>query len=271
MGRNYRHRTRRVATQARLPVLLALVPLLATGCGSSDPSTRSEAPALSETTAQTTSTGTASSSFSNSVTGTTSDQQGNSATITVAAGTPEPLSKASAPAPSACNQAIEADGQSVSDAVAIPLRVTATLTSSLKAPIDVDLANVTYLPQSPDGQRTELWAASYSNSEPQCPTTAEAKWAAEALTPNTPASWEPWLVIVGAITPNDPSGEQIVNRILFRPAAGVGSGNGDGDLTPQGSGWVRCSVDESIAGPHSEPYLAVDPTTARAEGCTASG
>jgi hypothetical protein len=253
--------------------VVLLLALLAVGCGGSgDPA--SPPAGAPPTTASTATTTTA--AFSNTVTGTTGDQQGNKVTITIGVGSPQPLEKLSDSVATSCNPAIKGDGLSVSDAVAIPLRVSATLTSSLKAPYDVDLSEVFYIEGQSHGVQplknntslSELWAAAYTNSEPQCPTPAEVKWAAEAVTPHAPGTWEPWLVIAGAITPNDPSGQAVTDTILIRPGAGVGSSYGDGDLTPQGSGWVRCSVDEAAA--HSEPYLAVDPTTAEADGCSAS-
>jgi hypothetical protein len=255
---------------------LALAWLLAGCSSSSDPTISQPSPTASARPASST---TQTPAFPNSVTGTTADQQGNTARVTVGVGTPEPLSKLSDPTPTTCNQAIASDGQSVSGAVAIPLHVSAELTSTLKAPLNVALGEVFSIePQShavqPLSNNTSLkllWASAYTNSEPLCPTIAEVKWSAEVLTPNVPATWEPWLVIAGAIAPNDPTGEQVVNQLLIRPGASVGSGPGNGDLTPQGSGWVDCSVDESIAGPHNEPFLAVDPTVAEANGCAASG
>jgi hypothetical protein len=262
--------------------LASLLGLSPAGCGSSGEPTISEpsppASASVETTAQTTPTQASSNStFANTVTGTTSDQQGNQATVTVGVGTPQPLEQVSNPVATACDATITNAGQSLGSAIAIPLRVTAELTSALKAPVGVDLnEGVYYLdPHSHEivqfsnyPSYSELWSAVYGGSEPQCPTTAEAKWAAEVVTPHAPVTWEPWLVIANAITPDDPSGEAVIDRILIGPGAGVGSGKGNGALSPQGSGWVQCSADTSITGPESSPFLAVDPTAAAEQGCT---
>jgi hypothetical protein len=256
------------------------------GCGGSgqtisDPTVTPPATvASSTTTTQSATAATTAPTPSNtvSVSGTTSDEQGDRAVVTVAVASPQPLETTSDPVARACDQEVTNSGRSLSSAVAIPIHVTAELTSSIKAPLNVNLSQLEYL--ETHGHEVELlnhhtslpvlWAAAYSNSEPQCPVVPEVQWTGEVITPHTAESWDAWLVIAGAITPNDPTGESLTSRILIRPGAGISGGNSDGDLTPHGGEWVSCSADESITGPHSEPYLAVDPTAVSHNGCTVS-
>jgi hypothetical protein len=260
-----------------------LVSLLVVGCGSSGeptitasaiPSTTSTATATSKKQPPTTPV------FANTVSGTTSDQQGDSAEITVGVGSPQPLEKLSDPIATACNQEITNSGQSLGSAVAIPLRFTTRLTSSLKVPLAV-LGKANYLnvqkqevePATNDTAVPILWAVSYSNTGPVCRPSGElgegpeVTWSAETITPNVPNTSDSWLILVKVITPNDSSGSETVDRVLIWPGASVGSQPTNGDLTPRGSGWVRCSVFEASV--HLESYLAVDPASVKANGCSA--
>ena len=262
-------------------VLAASVVLLAAGCGSSGGHASTPASAAAASTSTAAASSTPKAPISNTVTGTTSDQQGDTADVTVGVGMPQPLAQVSDPVATACNQEVANSGQSVSGAIAIPVQVTARLTSSVKTPLVVNVSNVSYLePQrhevEPATDNTSVpifWGLSYS-SGPQCVPNgggeglAKVTWNAEQLTPNATTTWEAYLILVRAITPNEPSGEGIADRLLIRPAAIVGNGGVAGDLTPNGLGWVYCSVNESIAGPRSEPYLALSHTTAIHDGCT---
>ncbi len=273
------------AVPRRLGVCCVLLASALAGCGSttqplpgvpqatSQPRPATPAPETASTTAASTTT-----AFTNTVGGTVSDEQGNRAAITVGVGSPQPQEELTDPVPTACNSLIASLGQSTSSTVAVPLHVTARLTSSLQVPLGVSLSKTYYLePKSrevvPLSEHTYqvLWATSYSNTGPECPRTGEQEasqvmWAAEEVTPNVTKTWDAWLVLVGAITPNDPSGEDLVNRVLIEPTTNTTAGPA---LTPHGSGWVRCSV-SAIGGSSLVSYLAVDPTTAEANGCTAS-
>jgi hypothetical protein len=203
--------------------------------------------------------------------GTVQDAQGNHAVISVGVGSPTPLEKLSDPVATACNSTITSAGLSIASAVAIPMHVTARLTSSLKTPLDVNLSEVAYLEiarreveaLSNRTNLAELWASS-GLSGPQCPSTgseaAEVRWTAEAITPNTTQTWDAWLIVAGVITPNDPTGEKTIGRVLIRPGAGIGSGYTNRALTRQGSGWLGCFGGEA-------QYVAVDQTAAKADGC----
>ena len=276
------HRTGYFAAGRRRTVIVVLIALVVSGClllaagcsGSHDVSVnRPAAPQTTDsTTAAATTTSADSTTFSNTASGTIADEQGNSAEVTVGVSSPQPLEKLSDPVATACNQEITNAGASLGSAVAIPMHVTAQLTSSLKTPLVVNLNETGSEVALLETRRQEvepltnshlsaLWAMSYSTTGPQCSPLAEAQWTAEAITPHATETWETWLIIAGAITPNDPSGEQTTNNLLITPRATIASG-APANLTPQGSGWVRCSTNDA-------GYVAVNPVAVKRDGCKA--
>lgn len=254
------------------------------GCGANAQATRVKGHThRAVTTTEVTRDATVSSTFptsSNTVNGTVSDGSGDSITITVSAGAAEPLDEVSDPVVRACNTAIAESGMSTESAITIPTHVTAEITSSMKVLFDVDLEEVLYYP--PHGENfqplryyvnelPEVWATRYGNGPYRCSSEGEqvslVMWKAEEIEPHQVATWDAWLIVVGAITPKDPRGEQVASQLFIRPGANIGTGYEDGRLTPHESGWVRCSLEESVVGTHSEPYLAVDPAAAKEYGC----
>lgn len=264
----------------------------AIGCGSSQPtvSTSPPAEATAEATDPATTTTTAESvgSATNTVSGTFADQGGDMASFTFGAGEPTPLSGLSDEVATACNQEIGSLGQSVSRAIAIPLEVTAVLTSSERAAMSANLTNLSYI--EPEHRELEslgdvsnmqtLWALAYTNTPAQCATgegasgdmgmgPARVTWNAEDVTPHRPLTWKAWLILLNAITPDDPAGTDVVDRVLLQPAVSVGGeSTGSGFLAPSSgsSGWVRCAAYEPAHSPAG--YLAIDPAVAKKYGCS---
>lgn len=217
-----------------------------------------------------------SASHTTSVQGTINDAAGDRAELTLSIGQPEPLAAVTEPMAMACNQEIQQDGGSLTTAVAVPIHTTVELTSSVKVPLGLNLGEVASLNSErhevePLTNPDELWATTYGSGEPECPTNrggAATIWPAESIQPGRAQSWLTWLIVTGAITPNDPSGSGVVDQLLLRPRAGLGTDDIEGDVKPAGTGWVRCPVDESIVGPHLESYVALNRAAASRGGCT---
>lgn len=217
-------------------------------------------------------TPTPSSSTIKTASGTVSDDQGNEGRVTIGVGTPEPLSRVTEAGGTACNATISGGGQSVNSAVAIPLHVTSELTSSAQVPMMLNLTNLyTIGPGQEEVQRLSentslavLWSTDYS-SGPQCGN-GEVLWNAEDIRPHVPNTWDAWLIIVGAISPDDPSGHETTKEILILPEAAIGTEHGN-PLSLTGPASVRCAVTVSVVGSSHESFLAIDPAAVKADGC----
>ncbi|MGH2878766.1 MAG: hypothetical protein ACRDK4_04060 [Solirubrobacteraceae bacterium] len=256
---------------------LLLLGVVIAGCGQAKMPTISMPQTTATTPTPSPSQPTPAAAVSNAVQGKIEDQQGDRASIAIGIGAPQPLSQLSDPVATACNQTISGYGQSVSSAVAVPLQVTAEVTSSRKTPLAVNLnetgAEVELLeakrqeiePLTNQTNLAEFWAASNNQIGPQCLNRsqgAEVTWTAETASPHTSVTWNAWLIVLGAITPNDPSGKAITDNLLITPRATVAEG-APMNLTPHGSGWTRCAKDEY-------GWLAVDPhiDVSRANVCS---
>jgi hypothetical protein len=244
-----------------VPLVAGLVAALMAGCGSSSQPTITAAATPKPTTARpatSSPTTTPAPITTNTVYGTVQDAQGNHAVISIGVGSPTPLEKLSDPGATACNSTITSTGLSLASAVAIPMHVTATVTSSLKTPLGIDLdetgSGVEFLerkqqqlePLTNYTNLVEVWATSY-NTRPACPENdrgAQVSWTAEEITPNISKTWNTWLIIANAVTPNDPSGRRVTNSLLITPRATIAGGS-PMNLVPRGSGWIHCPHEES--------------------------
>ncbi|MGH2912723.1 MAG: hypothetical protein ACRDJ3_09645 [Solirubrobacteraceae bacterium] len=249
-------------SRVAVPLVAMLLAALTAGCGSKQ--TITAAATLTPPATQPVGTPTTTPASANTVRGTIQDEQGDHAVFSIGIGLPAPLEKLSDPVATACNHEIVALGQSISSTIAISLHVTARLTSSLKVPLSINLNETGSEVQILDTQHqgitalknipslAALWATAYSNGEAVCNSTAaQVQWQAEAITPNAAQTWTTWLILVGAITPHDPTGQRAARRLLLTPRVVIGNASAS-DLTPQGQGWVRCSANEP-------GYAAVDP------------
>lgn len=242
---------------------------LVAGCGGSGSLGRS---ASEGTTSESTRTEPAT---SDPVTGTARDDDGDEVAITIGLGEPKPVSELSDPALDACEQTINGVGSSPSRSVAVPVHVTMTVTSSLAADVVLSLNQMQLITSS--GSHTTpnvLWAANYSTSGPDCGNDAlgagTVHWDAEAATPDSDHSWNAWIVALGAITPRDPSGLEVTQRLVFSPLVRLSNNLAgyrfDASSSPR---VVDCAAYDPAAG--STPYIAVDPDGALAAGCSPHG
>lgn len=152
-------------------------------------------------------------------------------------------------------------------AVAVPVRVSATLRSSAAADVTVQLGNVDGL--AGNGNLTlagpTRWAVKFSETPPRCEDDATVVW--RAMGPNSTDNWTAWLLVPGAITPKDPSGREAAGALVLSPIVVV-AGQA---LTPQwdrGRGnVVACSASDPAAGLRG--YIAIDTDQAQGRGCDA--
>ena len=255
--------------------LSAAILLLALGlaaCSSSsspgaDPA--SHAPVASSAPAPSPSTHTYAPSIPLSAVGKVIDSSGDKADIDVTIGTPEPLTGLSPSQVSTCGDTSVFQFEP-NRSVAIPIEIDAEIVSSLSSPLGVELDG-SQLVTSGGGVASDgnepMWAQSTSNSAPPCdPSSAGGDvgvlW--NNLTPNVSSTWEGWLVLPAAITPNDPSGGSVANRV-FLLLPNVNFGSSDGTWRPRGSlshNLVKCS------GVMPPTVIAVSPKTALAHSCT---
>jgi hypothetical protein len=191
------------------------------------------------------------------------------------------MSSSSSSAVSACDTDVEQEQSSPQRSIAVPFTVSITVESSLVTSVSVGLDGFGIVTsggsvdengeQTLDG--TPLWAGAYS-SGPTCQTWNElgagvVDWGASAATPNATQSWSAWLIIPDAITPNDPSGLDVAQNLVLQPAVSI-SGGELFNLEPSGSSSsvVTCYSQSDLI-PGNAPFLALDPSAAISNGCTA--
>lgn len=268
----------------RLGLLVAVAVVGLLGCGDTADSgggagTLGASGGVSTSTAAGTPTGeTSSPATSDPVTGTIRNRQGDRATVTIGIGEPQPVSEVSDAAVAACRDQLVAIGSSAERSVAVPIEVGAEVTSQLGAAIRVGLSNVQavtsegavedpgYLPHS-----LLFWATTYRNTGPECdppsrPGAAAHNWTADQGTPGTQLRARSWLVVSGAITGDDPTGDEVVGRLVIAPQVVLGAEPLRRYVMERSERVVRCSASDPAIGDVS--YIAIDPDAARSRACS---
>lgn len=191
------------------------------------------------------------------VTGTASDAAGDKATVSVSIGTPVPYSSLSQQQFTGCADTTDqADRPDPPHTVAIPIDVTATVTSSIPVTLIVGLSNVSTSDGS-GGENLNYWWDSAS-SGPTCDTSGGA-WTWDNLEPGQPGTWNGYLFVEGVITPDDPTGSAAKKTIMDEPQVSFAN------QEPQYK--VNLAESHNIVNCDG-PVLAVAPDTAMANGCT---
>ncbi len=140
-----------------------------------------------------------------------------------------------------------------------------TITSSLAATVVTHLGGeeeaIRNASTEPSAS-TIFWAKNYS-AAPECGdsndvTAANVKWT--NLTPHNRSSWNGWLIIVNAVTPNDPSGlTGTASRIMLSPVFELGDQTLNGDYDSAASpNVVTCDTGD---------WIAVNPKAIAPLGC----
>lgn len=197
--------------------------------------------------------------------GTVTDGSGDKADVDIWLGQPQPLTTLTQSQVAQCGPtsvyAYEPDR-----AVAIPVEIDAEITSALASPFGVQL-NTDYL-NNPDGSASDgnppVWAQSSDTSGPACDPSGGGAALWNDLAPGVSSTWSGWMVVQAAITPDDPTGAQVVNGlVLERPI--VTFGTDDGTWRPRGKlshNLVQCPISMPAT------MIAVSPKGALARGCS---
>jgi hypothetical protein len=264
-----RARTRRTARVTAV-IALPLAASLLAACSSSSSMTVATAPGSSSAASAPASAAAADSPSPSpaapttfAVTGTATDGQGDKATVSVSIGKPVPQLSLNQAGLTACGIAgdlsFDAD-----QTMAIPVQVVITLTSSIAASVVVSMdgSNVVAPGGNPNSNgNPPTWATEGVNSACGASSSSGLGVELDNLPPDNPVTWSGWLLDPGVITPDDTSGSA-VNQVLF---AGLdvdfGSG-GDADLV------ADAAHSQNLVNCEGGTYIAVDPSVARANGCT---
>ena len=202
--------------------------------------------------------------------GTATDSQGDAATVSVSVGTPVPqLSLNQAELTGCTSEDVISDG--ADQTMAIPLQITATLTSSIATDVLVEVNGTQVV--APGGNVTgnpnmvsATWAAYSGDSACTNSGGIDGTLEWDNVAPGQTVTWSGWELDPDVITPDDTSGNA-VDQVTFQEP-GVSFGNGGADFTydtERSQNLVTCpgQIDGG-------PIIAVDASIARANGCTAS-
>jgi hypothetical protein len=201
-------------------------------------------------------------------TGTVTDGQGDKATVSVSIGKPVSQLSLNQAGLTACGDAGDlSDG--ADQTMAIPVRIAATLTSSIATTVGLEVDGTHVV--APGGN---------ANSNPNFPTWASGSdsslcgnssggdiglvW--DNLAPGQPVTWSGWMLDPNVITPDDSSGSAVNQVFFLEPVVNFGANDADSfvaDAT-HSQNLLTCA-----AGVQGGPVIAVDPSVARANGCTA--
>lgn len=253
---------------------------LTTRPSSSRPAASDKTPSVSHATPSTTvSSGNGGTPASVGFSGTANDQQGDEVSLSVSAGAPVTMSSVSDPVVHACDGDVESQQSTPERSIAIPLTVTMTVESSLATAVSVDLDGFGLISQGNVDDKGEseldsfpLWAGGYSSGA-TCAVWNDlgagvVQWTSDVARPNSPQEWSAWLVIPNVISPNDPTGTDVSDRVVIEPGITLGEAT---EIVPnvessQSPDTVECYSDIPLI-PQDAPFLAVDPSTALANGC----
>lgn len=199
--------------------------------------------------------------------GTATDSQGDKATVSVSIGKPVPQLSLSQAGLTACGIAGDLS-YNADQTMAIPVQVTTTLTSSIATTliVEIDGSNVV----APGGNvnsngNPPTWATESDSSTCGNSPGSDLELELDNLAPGNPATWSGWLLDPGVVTPDDTSGSAAGQVFFLDPAVNFGSGGNAGLVADaaHSQNLVNCA-----AGVQGGPVIAVDPSVARANGCT---
>lgn len=170
-------------------------------------------------------------SASHSVTGIAVDEEGDRASVTVELGEPIPLDDTNDETARACDLSVSRQRSTPQRSMAIPLLVSMTVLSSFSTDVSVNVNSFGFVmsgggidasgEQSVNG--IPLWAGGYS-AGPSCSSWLDVgdgaglvHWGPDAAEPNVSQQWNAWLIVPNAITPNDPTGAEVAQRLVLLP------------------------------------------------------
>jgi hypothetical protein len=195
--------------------------------------------------------------------GTAADDQGDTVKIGIGVGAPVPLTALDVAGMSACDGTSNL-GYDAGQAMAVPVAITVTLTSSVATPVTVGLDGSGQVTSGGDTQpngNLPYWAAG-EGGDAEC-ALAGPMWS--SLAPGQPGTWTGWLIDPLAITPDDPEGSSAGTTVFLEPDVVLNASTGDyvPDLAASRN-LVKCA-----AGVPFGAVIAVSPQVALADGCTA--
>jgi hypothetical protein len=204
----------------------------------------------------------ASAPVSYAATGTATDSQGDTATVSVLLGTPVPQLSLNQGQLTACSS-MDNITDGANQTMAIPVQITATLTSSIATDVIVAIDGTHVVAPGGNANTSSwptMWATYDSNSA--CVDDGSLEW--DNVASGQTVTWSGWELDPEVISPNDPSGSA-VNQIFFlEPVVNFGNGNANFRVDGNHSmGLFTCA-----AGVTGGPVIAVDGTVALANGCT---
>lgn len=250
------NRRLRVSSGLRSLAATLIVLLAIAGCSSSGLADRA-----SRATSQTTEV-----DLPLAATGSVQSAYGDSVLLGVSVGAPRAASDISEA--SACTFLLNRAG-GMQRAVAVPLRITATLTSSVMSDIEVYLGNGDQLTE--DGRITLAnpvhWAVAYDDVPPRCEASAASvRWS--GMSPQSTNSWVVWAVIPNGATPDDPTGQLSAGALVLSPIVELSGQRAFPVWAPSPGNVVQCSASDPAAGLFS--YIALVPSVAVDHGCTSA-
>lgn len=206
--------------------------------------------------------------------GTAENGQGDRVHLTISFEAPVPASDLNNTVIDSCSSALAAANSSLDRSLAVTVRVTMEVTSTLPTTVVLKLGD--HAQAIGDGQTepahgVRLWAKNYSDG-PECGSSisdvkeaANIKWTDAA--PNAQNRWTGWLILAGSITPSDPTGSHsTLGGLLISPHVTLSGSSTTITYLPQESPHlVSCSANDAAAG--NANYVAVRPDAAKKLGC----
>ena len=207
----------------------------------------------------------------NAVTGLVTDSQGDKLQLSLAIGQPEPLTDTNDPVAHDCDDRLE-EG-SINQVVVYPIEVTQTLESSVAVPIHLLLSQYSITTTSNMVQSAGVFgvdpeygiAATVGGSDYCGVVDGDVTWQNES--PGQTETFDGYILVTDAITPNDPTGLQIAGALFLDPDLSVGGG-AEGDFTPDTANspnLVHCMGSSGYM--DSTSYVAMDYANALKDGC----
>jgi hypothetical protein len=198
-------------------------------------------------------------------TGTVTDSQGDKAAVSVSIGKPVPQLSLNQARLNACSD-FDNITDSANQTMAIPLQITVTLTSPIATDVIVSLDGTQAV--APGGSvNTTSWPtmwATYVGNSPCSVSDQDGMVEWTNLQSNQTATWTGWELDPRVITPNDPRGSAVDQVVFLGPVVNFGNGNADFTADAAHSqNLLNC------AGVQGGQVIAVDPSVAKANGCTA--
>lgn len=220
-----------------------------------------------------------SASTSHAVTGVVTDSQGDRMRLSLTIGQPEPLTGTSDQVAHSCDSEIDGGSSTLSQAVIYPVDTTETLLSSVAATVGLDYSaffvNATPSMFSPAGVSAlytidgpEFWWAGIVGGSGYCGD-GSVEWQDQG--PGQTETWDAYLVVAGAITPDDPTGlKQSAGPIVLSPDLSVDGVGGNFAIdTADSTNLVQCETEDTNGDVLStDTYVAMDPKYAIASGCS---